>query len=290
MNMERELRVRKLDPWTYLINFGDDLYSIPPTLWEQNRAVIVHQHYFLRAFLPAFERLVPAGDTPVLDLGCNCGWLSLVLRERGYKNILGVDVNGRNIAQARLAGELLGHAAAFEEESIFDLARQGRRFHTICCFGVLNHLNDPVRFLAALHEITVHYLFLDLYALAGEYAEKHLRNVSGLFGSMACHFEKSASYAHPEDFKLVFQHSRDSMLCMLCNAGFENMQEICVRLSSPELYRKYRLFLVAEKGKPDAFREEMRLLHNYDEEKGFGFMAHGDFSPFTMNREPGREK
>ena len=55
----------------------------------------------------------------VLDIGCNSGWFSFDLAERGARSVDGVDLRAHNIEQARFLRDYFG----FDEHAL----RGGRR-------------------------------------------------------------------------------------------------------------------------------------------------------------------
>ncbi len=61
----------------------------------------------------ALVRLVPRGAPSVLDLGCGAGTLALVAAARGAGRAVGVDLNPRAVALARLNARLNGLTAEF---------------------------------------------------------------------------------------------------------------------------------------------------------------------------------
>jgi tRNA (mo5U34)-methyltransferase len=78
-----------------------------------------------RVVSPAFpERL---DGRAVLDIGCNAGFYSLRLWERGAE-VVGIDHNERYLAQARLAARVKGAAIEYCHLDVYDVARLGRRF------------------------------------------------------------------------------------------------------------------------------------------------------------------
>ncbi len=55
----------------------------------------------------AYPRLAEDKRTPILDLGCGAGSLLHFFRERGYSNIVGVDISPEQVALSRqVAGEI----------------------------------------------------------------------------------------------------------------------------------------------------------------------------------------
>ena len=105
-----------------------------------------------------FERFAQAlpedltGKT-VLDIGCNAGFYSIEMKRRGAAEVLGIDSDDRYLAQARFAAEALGHSGiSFENLSVYDVGKLGRRFDVVIFMGVLYHLRHPLLALDLIRE------------------------------------------------------------------------------------------------------------------------------------------
>jgi tRNA (mo5U34)-methyltransferase len=80
-----------------------------------------------------------------LDIGCNAGFYSFELAERGA-DVLGIDLDERYLRQARWAAERLGLAerVRFRRLQVYDLARSGEQYDLVLFMGVLYHLRHPL--------------------------------------------------------------------------------------------------------------------------------------------------
>jgi tRNA (mo5U34)-methyltransferase len=90
---------------------------------------------------PAFPRDM-TGKT-VLDIGCNAGFYSLKLHERGAK-VTGIEHDPHYLAQARFAAEVCGAEIEYLEMDVYDVESLGRRFDYVLFLGVLYHLRHPL--------------------------------------------------------------------------------------------------------------------------------------------------
>ncbi|HUD95307.1 TIGR04290 family methyltransferase [Sphingobium sp.] len=94
-----------------------------------------------------FESAIPAdlsGKT-VLDIGCNAGFYSIEMKRRGAAEVIGIDSDDRYLAQARFAADTLGfQGISFENLSVYDVGKLGRRFDIVIFMGVLYHLRHPL--------------------------------------------------------------------------------------------------------------------------------------------------
>lgn len=97
---------------------------------------------------PVFDTIDFEGKT-VLDVGCNSGQHSLLAKARGATRVLGVDIDEKRLAQARVLAENEGHVIEFEKGSIFDLKKYGT-FDVVLCIAVLTEIQD---FFGAVQEL-----------------------------------------------------------------------------------------------------------------------------------------
>jgi len=95
------------------------------------------------------ESGLPEG-AEVLDVGCGNGVISRSLGKQGFK-VKGVDISEKAIARAM---ELNNNSnVSFEVKSAEQLVSDGARYHAVICSEVLEHLNDPGKLLAVLHDV-----------------------------------------------------------------------------------------------------------------------------------------
>jgi 2-polyprenyl-3-methyl-5-hydroxy-6-metoxy-1,4-benzoquinol methylase len=96
------------------------------------------------------------------EVGCGEGLLSLHLHRELGLDILGTDVSGRVVEEARSNARAAGAGLRFEAADVYtlDVAVYSREL-VICC-EVLEHLEDPRRALRRLCELTTGYLVLSV--------------------------------------------------------------------------------------------------------------------------------
>lgn len=80
----------------------------------------------------------------VLDLGCNGGFYSIALKQRGAGRVLGVDIDDRYLNQARFAAQTLRLDIEFEKRSIYDVDQIEGQFDFVLFMGVFYHLRYPL--------------------------------------------------------------------------------------------------------------------------------------------------
>jgi tRNA (mo5U34)-methyltransferase len=80
----------------------------------------------------------------VLDIGCNGGFYSIALKQRGAGRVLGVDVVDQYLDQARFAAETLGLDIEFEKRSVYEVDQIAGQFDIVLFMGVFYHLRYPL--------------------------------------------------------------------------------------------------------------------------------------------------
>ncbi len=80
----------------------------------------------------------------VLDVGCNGGFYSLQMKQRGAKRVLGIDICDRYLEQARFASRTLGLEIELEKRSVYDVESIAGKFDFVIFMGVLYHLRYPL--------------------------------------------------------------------------------------------------------------------------------------------------
>jgi tRNA (mo5U34)-methyltransferase len=104
----------------------------------------------------------------VLDIGCNAGFYSLEMKKRGADRVVGIDSDGRYLAQARFAAELLGVELELEQMSVYEIGRLQEKFDLVLFMGVLYHLRHPLLALDLIHEHVADNLIVVQSMLRGE--------------------------------------------------------------------------------------------------------------------------
>ncbi len=105
----------------------------------------------------AFEQAIPAdlsGKT-VLDIGCNAGFYSLQMKQRGAARVVGIDSDPAYLAQARFAAEVTGADIEFCELDVYQVDKLAEKFDLVLFMGVIYHLRHPLLALDLLWEHVV---------------------------------------------------------------------------------------------------------------------------------------
>src|SRR5437868_4816372 len=80
----------------------------------------------------------------VLDIGCNGGFYSIQMKQRGATRVVGIDVDERYLSQARFAAETLALDIEFEKRSVYDVDAIAGQFDYVFFMGVFYHLRYPL--------------------------------------------------------------------------------------------------------------------------------------------------
>lgn len=104
----------------------------------------------------------------VLDIGCNAGYYSFQLAERGA-TVTAIDVSDHYLSQARWAADLLGLSDRidFRRMQIYELARTSGEYDLVWFMGVLYHLRHPLLALDIVRRKTRRQMILQTLTLPG---------------------------------------------------------------------------------------------------------------------------
>jgi tRNA (mo5U34)-methyltransferase len=80
----------------------------------------------------------------VLDIGCNAGFYSIQMKQRGASQVLGIDVDDRYLNQARFAADTLGLDIEFRKCSAYSADEIPGQFDYVFFMGVFYHLRYPL--------------------------------------------------------------------------------------------------------------------------------------------------
>lgn len=108
---------------------------------------------FLKKFYDSSVReyLDLSKKADILDIGCGSGLFLNYLRDEGFSNAVGVDIDADLIAVAKQKGL----TATATKDTVHWLTRKNRKYDCIICFDVLEHLDKKTHaeMLKAIHNI-----------------------------------------------------------------------------------------------------------------------------------------
>jgi tRNA (mo5U34)-methyltransferase len=104
-----------------------------------------------------------------LDVGCNAGYYSFELAQRGAR-VTGVDVDERYLRQARwVADQLeLRDRVEFRQSTVYELAQVEERWDLVLFMGVLYHLRHPLLGLDIVGRLVRRLLVLQTLTMPGD--------------------------------------------------------------------------------------------------------------------------
>jgi 2-polyprenyl-3-methyl-5-hydroxy-6-metoxy-1,4-benzoquinol methylase len=94
------------------------------------------------------EKYIPSSESRVLEIGCASGELLKALRDRGFRNVLGMDPSA---GCARTAKHLYG--VSVKPGTIWDMSGLRETFDFIILVGVLEHIREIAPAIQALHPV-----------------------------------------------------------------------------------------------------------------------------------------
>lgn len=118
-----------------------------------------------------------------LDVGCNSGQYCFTAKDNGASEVVGIDIDGRRILQARILAENEGYDVRFEERDIFD-EPLNRRFDIVICIAVVTEIQNTFSAIEHLKQLIGRYALIEL-SLArpivyASYSKRWLKGYEGL--------------------------------------------------------------------------------------------------------------
>ncbi len=136
-NSHIQEQIKNLGPWFHNIHLPDGsqtapdhfLGDFPAFKWEEIKDVIP----------------IDLSGKEVLDIGCNAGFYSLKLAQRGAQ-VTAIDLDPRYLKQASWVFELydLSENITLKQQQVYDLAREKKQYDIIWFMGVFYHLRYPL--------------------------------------------------------------------------------------------------------------------------------------------------
>ena len=109
----------------------------------------------------SYLRQIDFGDKRVLDVGCNSGQYALFAKQRGAREVVGVDLDEGRLEQARVLADSEGLDVTFERCDLLDVPKLGQ-FDVVLCIAVVTEVPDLFGALDALKRVIGSFAFLEL--------------------------------------------------------------------------------------------------------------------------------
>jgi tRNA (mo5U34)-methyltransferase len=191
----------------------------------------------------------------VLDVGCNAGFYSFALAERGA-SVLAIDADEHYLQQARWAAPHLdvGGRVSFERLQVYELARTEERFDLVLFLGVLYHLRHPLLALDLLAEKTERLLVLQTLTTP---ADERLTPPADL------EFESRHRLGEPGWPRMAFIERRFADDPTNWWAPDEACVEAMLRSSGLDVVERpgYQLWVCRPRGLPERVRAELDAVY-----------------------------
>ena len=186
-----------------------------------------------------------------LDVGCNAGFYSFALANRGA-DVLAIDADEHYLRQARWAAEQfeLTDRIRFERLEVYELARRDERFDLVLFLGVLYHLRHPLLALDLLAEKADRVLVLQTLTMPGSEKVRSPRNLP---------FDQREKLVAPGWPKMAFIERRLADDPTNWWAANEACVEAMLRSSGLEVVDRpgYQLWVCRPRGLPAHVRAEL---------------------------------
>jgi tRNA (mo5U34)-methyltransferase len=211
-------RVAKLGPWFHNIELDGVQTNparpdYPMSRWR-----------LLEPYVP--EDLT--GKT-VLDLSCNSGFFSIMMKQRGAKYVLGIDVPPI-IEQAKLVTEVLDVDIDLRAQNVYSFVLTNEvKFDYVLFLGLFYHLRHPLLVLDRVAELTKERMFFQTQIRGRTPVEGSLEGLSDRLIFDHPDFPRlsfiEGSYGGDRGTNWFFPNE-SGILAMLRSAGFRNIVNI----------------------------------------------------------------
>ena len=160
-NEELQEQIATLGPWFHNIHLPDGTQTAPD--------------HFLGDF-PAYkwEQVEPhiPGDLSgknVLDVGCNAGYYSVKLAQRGA-SVKAIDLDPNYLKQAEWILDQFGldEKITLKQQQVYDLANENNRYDIVWFMGVFYHLRYPLLALDIISRVTRKMLVFQTLTMPGD--------------------------------------------------------------------------------------------------------------------------
>lgn len=148
--------LEKFAPFYHDIDLGGDFNTAPGTYRIENA---------VRLFFPSLLKLSGGSfnGKRILDIGCNCGGLSIEAAKLGAKEVVGIDARKVHIDQANAIKDYLKlQNVNFYTDRIENISTEKYGEFDICILaGIIYHLRDPISAMEIVSKVTKEIIMVD---------------------------------------------------------------------------------------------------------------------------------
>jgi 2-polyprenyl-3-methyl-5-hydroxy-6-metoxy-1,4-benzoquinol methylase len=153
--------VEQMRPWSVPFPFGDGIKAIQDDRVGPAAAERILYRRDLICKTVATLLGSDAANTSVLDIGCNLGFFSLDLADRGVGHVQGIDLRPPNVARAQFLAEHFGVDNVEFAVRDVDTLGSAEQWDVVLNLGVLYHVVNPLQFIRQTYELCRRFAIID---------------------------------------------------------------------------------------------------------------------------------
>lgn len=125
----------------HLLRFYED-YPTSSLEWHDNEST-----FYRNIYNSGLSLVTPShGKSTLLDIGCSSGYFMSIAEDQGF-NCFGIEPNKKESSYAKSKGlKILG-------STINEINKLGKKFNVITLWDVLEHIQDPIKYLISLRSL-----------------------------------------------------------------------------------------------------------------------------------------
>jgi hypothetical protein len=204
-------QIDEAGPWAYQIEFGEI-----STLSRRMDADWTYYRYRKSLLVDTARTICGhlAKELSVLDVAAHCGVFSLEFAERGFADVLGIDLRKQNVRQAEFLRQMFDvKQVSFLERNVWDIGDLRPR-DVVFCGGLMYHVTYPMKLLQQLYDLTTEFLAFDTLTHKYPFSGFHL----------VCN--KDVNYSAEGEFHYELHPTYRAICDGLQAVGFRHIYEI----------------------------------------------------------------
>jgi SAM-dependent methyltransferase len=191
-----------------------------------------------------------------LDIACHEGYFSLMLGEKGCREVIGIDAREEHIKNANLLKDFYGlHNVIFQQKNLYELhANELGKFDIVLLFGILYHIPDILGVLRIIRSLTKELCIIETQIAPEtegyiEWGKKeNVKQIEGCLAIVDESIELSSNNKEAAINSISLVPSRKALMFLLEKIGFKTVEIISKSPDTNEqLARGKRIMLVASK-------------------------------------------